>query len=131
MKVNPAVLQWALDWNGLSEDDLRSAFPKLEEWLKGDTQPTIKQLERFARRTHTLLPYFFADSLPDVRLQIADFRTPDGETPTNPSPELFETIDEMLFRQGWMGDTFADLGYDPVPLIGRFDKRGVTPRGGC
>ena len=129
MEVNPSVIKWAMDWNDLTVDDLKPAFPKINEWLDGTKQPTFKQLEKLATKTHTIVPHFFAESIPDVRLQIADFRTPSGSAPKDPSPELFETIDEMLYRQGWMSDSFKDLGYSTVELVGHLDSnKDVDPR---
>lgn len=122
MEVNPSIIKWAMDWNNLTTDDLKPAFPKIDEWLDGTRQPTFKQLEKLAVKTHTIVPHFFAESIPDVRLQIADFRTPSGSAPKNPSPELFETIDVMLYRQGWMSDSFKDLGYGTVELVGHFNS---------
>lgn len=77
MEVNRDVIKWALDWNRLSVEELASKaeFKGLPKWLSGEKEPTFKQLEKFAARTHTLVPYFYMDSLPQVALQIPDFRT--------------------------------------------------------
>jgi Zn-dependent peptidase ImmA (M78 family) len=126
-KVNPHILQWAIDWNGLKADDLAKTFPKIEQWLDGSHEPTFKQLEKFAMRTHTIVPYFFMQTVPDVRLQIADFRKTKPEDTTVPSPELFDTIDELLFKQAWLRDYFIDGGAEGLEWVGRFAQQSPRP----
>lgn len=117
--ANRDIIKWALEWNNLTPDDLQSSFPKINAWLSGDKEPSFKELEKFARKTHTIVPFFFTNSVPDVRLQIADFRTTaDKSKPNVPSPELFDTIDEMLARQAWLSDFFQAEGRDPLPFVG-------------
>lgn len=127
--VNPDIIKWAMEWNSLTPSTLRSSFPKIEKWLSGEKEPTFKELERFAKRTHTIVPFFFANSIPDVRLQIADFRTTtDNNNPVVPSPELFDTIDEMLARQAWLSDYFQMEGYDPLPFVGILNSNRSSTR---
>ena len=54
---------------------LERAFPKLALWERGEQQPTLRQLEQFARRTHAPVGYFFLAAPPDETLPIPDFRT--------------------------------------------------------
>ena len=49
--VEPALLRWARARAGRSVESLLGRFPKLEAWERGELQPTLKQLERFARAT--------------------------------------------------------------------------------
>jgi Zn-dependent peptidase ImmA (M78 family) len=127
MKVNTEILRWALEWNGLSAESLLKISPRGLEWLEGTRQPTIRQLEQLARKTHTPVACFFRDSIPDVSMQIPDFRTIDDRSVAeNPSPELFETIDELLIRQGWLRDYFIAEEYEPLDWVGVFS--GIDPR---
>jgi Zn-dependent peptidase ImmA (M78 family) len=126
-KVNPQIIQWAMEWNGLKVEDLQKAFPKLAQWLDGTHEPTFKQLEKFAIKTHTIVPYFYMQTIPDVRLQIADFRRINPEEVNIPSPELFDTIDELLNRQAWLRDYFVDEGSDKLDWVGRFAGKPVLP----
>jgi Zn-dependent peptidase ImmA (M78 family) len=126
-KVNPHIIQWAIDWNGLTTDDLVKAFPKINQWLAGSREPTFKQLEKLATKTHTLVPYFFMQAVPDVRLQIADFRKTNSGEIDVPSPELFDTIDELLFKQAWLRDYFMDEGTDRLEWVGVFAGRDTRP----
>src|SRR5688572_11397611 len=100
--VKPELIRWAIDRSQLPVADLEEAFPRLDEWRRGERMPTARQLELFANRTMTPLGYFFLDSPPDESLPIPDFRTM-GDVPIGrPSPNLIETIQTMQRHQAWM-----------------------------
>ena len=49
----PDLLRWARDRAGMDVDELRQKFPKIDEWEAEHIQPTLKQLEAYARATRT------------------------------------------------------------------------------
>ncbi|MCI0685043.1 MAG: ImmA/IrrE family metallo-endopeptidase [Gemmataceae bacterium] len=115
--VKPELLRWAIDRSRLPWEELLSSFPKLEQWLAGDRQPTHRQLEQFAHKTMTPLGYLFLDAPPDETLPIPDFRTV-GDTPIDrPSPNLLETIQVMKRRQEWMRDYLIEEGQEPLDFV--------------
>ena len=59
VEVKPALLRWARDRAGMQLDDLARRFPRLARWESGEARPTRKQLERFAKATHTRLRISF------------------------------------------------------------------------
>jgi len=116
--VKPELLRWAVDRSRLTLADLAAAFPKLDQWLGGDRQPTYRQLEQFAHKTMTPLGYLFLDKPPDEKLGIPDFRTV-GDVPIDrPSPNLLETIHVMKRRQAWMRDYLIEEGQEPLDFVG-------------
>ncbi len=119
-RLNPRVLEWAVRRSGLDDEQVIKAFPKYPGWLDGSWKPTVKQLRDFAAKTHVSVSELFADEVPDYALQIADFRTVDHAPAHEPSPELFDTVDAMLGRQGWMRDYFLHEGYAPVDFVGSY-----------
>jgi len=50
--ITPDLVQWARERAGLPVDALASRFPKLPAWERGEAQPTMRQLEAFAKATH-------------------------------------------------------------------------------
>ena len=95
------MLAWARARSGLPFDALAQRFPKLPEWESGDTSPTLRQLEDFARATHMpvgflLLPAPIVEALP-----IPDFRTMGGTAVGTPSPDLLDTVLQCEQRQEW------------------------------
>lgn len=70
--VEPELLRWA------REEDLANRFRKLPEWESGETRPTLKQEEAFARAVHVPVGYLFLQEPPDEPIPIPDFRTAGG-----------------------------------------------------
>lgn len=99
--------------------DLLSKFPKLQDWFEGSLAPTLKQLEAFARTTHTPIGFFFLSNPPKISLPIPDFRTMGGDTRPVPSPNLLDTIYLCQQRQDWYRDYARLYGEDPIVWIGQ------------
>ena len=99
--VKPEMLRWARERAGLDQNDLSHKFQKLDEWETGTVQPTLKQLEAFARAVHVPTGYLFLSSPPHEPVPIPDFRTIAGRNLTRPSPNLLDTIYACQERQSW------------------------------
>ena len=100
--IKPALLRWARERAGvMTADELTGRFPKFTEWEAGDTKPTLKQLEDFARAVHVPVGYLFLPSPPDEPLPIPDFRTHDGRGVRRASPNLIDMLYACQERQGW------------------------------
>ena len=90
--VKPELLRWARERAGREVASLSKPFPKLEAWESGEVQPTLKQLEHFARATHTPIGYLFMQEPPVEHVPIPDFRTMAAEYFDRPSPDMLDTI---------------------------------------
>ncbi|MDH4101685.1 MAG: DNA-binding protein, partial [Nitrospirota bacterium] len=115
--VSEDVLRWVVSRSGLTPDDLHYKFPHIDQWVKGEAQPTLRQLETLAKATLTPLGFFFLKTPPEERLPIPHFRTHDEEAPSKPSPNLIETIRMMQRRQAWMREFLIEQGQDPLPTV--------------
>lgn len=115
--VEPEVLLWAVNRAGglqLFEDKV----PKLAEWLRRESMPTLKQLEKLSKVTATPLGYFFLNEPPHEELTIPHYRTVGNQETSRPSPELIDTIHTMEQRQGWMRDYLTEVGNEPLLYVG-------------
>lgn len=118
VNIQPDLLVWARERSGLGSDDLLHRFPKLPEWERGERAPTLKQLESYARATHTPVGFLFLPEPPEERLPIPDFRTVGSVGIRRPSPDLLDTIALAEERQEWY-QGFAQLNReDRVALVG-------------
>ncbi len=116
--VKPELLRWACVRAGRDVEALAERFDKLPAWIRGEAQPTLKQLEGFAKATHMPIGYFFLSAPVEERVPIPDFRTVANARTRRPSPDLLETIYICQQRQDWYRE-FARLAGDrPLPFVG-------------
>ena len=116
--VNPALLRWARERAGIVQEDLAIKFKKLPEWERGETQPTLKQLEAFARAVHVPFGYLFLSEPPEESVPIPDFRTFAKHAVTRPSPNLLDTIYVCQERQNWYRDFARVAGNPDLGFVG-------------
>lgn len=116
--VEPALLRWARERAELDVAQLSKRFPRLREWESGDVQPTLKQLEAFARVTHAPIGYLFLSEPPVETVPIPDFRTVENARIAHPSPDLLETIYICEQRQEWYRDYARVAGEEALPFVG-------------
>lgn len=116
--MKPEVLVWACERAGHGVDGFATRFPKLNAWIARDERPTLKQLENFAKATHTPFGYLFLPEPPREHLPIPDFRTTSGPRGPSPSSNLLETVYAMQRRQAWLRETLIDGGMAPLTFVG-------------
>jgi Zn-dependent peptidase ImmA (M78 family) len=111
------MLRWACERASLAPEDLATRVPQLPAWERGEKQPTLKQLEAFARATRTPFGFLFLPEPPEERLPIPDLRTL-KQRPRRPSPELLDTIYAMQRRQDWLREERIECEADPLEFVG-------------
>lgn len=116
--VNPNLLSWARERAGYSISALAVRFPKVAAWETGEVQPTIKQLEAFAKATRTPVGFLFLAEPPAEQFPIPDFRTVANVSPVRPSPDLLDTIYLCQQRQDWYRDFARSVRDGPLELVG-------------
>lgn len=114
--VAPSVLSWALDVTGADEEGLRRRF-KLDKWLAAEAQPTLKQLQDFAKAAGVPFGYLLLPQPPAWSLPVPDFREGFEGVPT-PSANLIAVISQSQRRQEWYRDYALGLGAEPLAFVG-------------
>ncbi|MCO3662489.1 ImmA/IrrE family metallo-endopeptidase [Pseudomonas aeruginosa] len=112
------VLRWAARRARLDDEDLAVRFRKWPLWLSGEAQPTLKQLEDFAKLTHTAIGYFFLPEPPTLALPVPDFRTMRDEALAEPSSALLDTLYLCQQRQDWYRDYARLHGLSTLAFVG-------------
>ncbi|MYE84729.1 MAG: ImmA/IrrE family metallo-endopeptidase [Gammaproteobacteria bacterium] len=118
VSVSPEVIRWARERAGLGLADLQDKFPKLADWEAKAVQPTMKQLEKFAKQTRVPFGFLFLPEPPEMPLPFADFRTLENNRRRSISPELMDTIHLMQRRQAWLREEQIEVGAEPLGFIG-------------
>ena len=118
VEVRPDLIRWAKTRSRVDESALARRFPKVDAWERGEASPTLKQLEDFAKATHTPVGYMFLDAPPAETVPIPDYRTMADGGVTQPSADLLDTIFRCQQRQEWYR-SFAQVNQEPpVAFIG-------------
>ena len=122
VEVRPRVLEWARARSGIDDEVWEHRFPRYVAWLTGGAAPTLKQLEDFARKTHTPVGFFFLQAPPVETVPIPDFRTI-GDRPVTAaggvvSADLLDVIYACERRQEWYRDNQLLEGEPPLTFVG-------------
>ncbi|WHS50331.1 ImmA/IrrE family metallo-endopeptidase [Rothia sp. SD9660Na] len=114
--VKPALISWALEQASVEPGDLRLG-DKVVGWLEGSLQPTLKQLQDFAKSTHVPFGYLMMSEPPVLEKPLPDFRRRDGRS-SRYSQELTDEIYAQQRKQVWFRDYALDQGLDVVDWVG-------------
>ena len=113
-------IKWAIQRAGVEMDELLLAFPKLNEWINKDSDPTVKQLENLTKKLHVPFGYMFSDNLPEENLTFPFFRVGKKET-EKVSLNVYHTIQILQDRQSWLVDYMKESEYEELPFVGKFN----------
>ena len=115
--VSPEMLRWACERAGFDVAHLAKRMPQLPAWVRRERQPTLKQLEKLAKLTHTPFGYLFLPEPPAERLPVPDYRTVAGTTRGTPSPDLLDTLYAMQRRQEWLREALVENDAAPLTFV--------------
>ncbi len=113
------MLQWARARSGIDDDTWATRFPRFDTWVAGESNPTLRQLQEFARRTYTPVGFFFLDEPPTENIPVPDFRTIGDRPVAGPiTANLLDTLYICLARQEWYRDSQLLNGERPLEFVG-------------
>lgn len=119
--INSNLIEWAITRAGFKLEEFFVKNPKVEEWIKGNKYPTIKQLEDFTHKVHVPFGYLFLNEPPQEELNIPFFRTGKGDV-NKVSLNVYHTIQMLQERQSWLTDYLTESGYDDLSFVESFDE---------
>jgi hypothetical protein len=112
--VEQSLLAWAVERSGRDHGEIVRRVPQLEAWERGERQPTMRQLEEFARQTRTPVGYLLLPDPPEEQVPIPDFRTVGDRGVVRPSADLLDTL--AALRSGGVPADRAEGADAAVPL---------------
>lgn len=112
------MIRWSRERARLERSALLGRFPKLMEWETGDVNPTLRQLEVFAKAGHVPVGFLFLPEPPHETLPIPAFRTFADRQVPRPSPNLLDAIYLCQQRQDWYIEHIRVQGGGVLPFVG-------------
>lgn len=119
--INSNLIEWAITRAGFKLEEFFVKNPRVEEWVKGNKYPTIKQLEDFTHKVHVPFGYLFLNEPPQEELNIPFFRTGKGDV-KKVSLNIYHTVQILQERQSWLNDYLTESGYDDLSFVGSFQE---------
>lgn len=115
--VPPEMLRWACERAGYDMRHLEKRVPQLPAWMRRERHPTLKQLEKLAKVTHTPFGYLFLSEPPEEELPVTDYRTVTNVDRARPSPNLLDTLYAMQRRQAWLRESLVEGEAEPLTFV--------------
>lgn len=122
IEIKKEIYHWALEESQKEYEEIINRFPKIDDWIKGDNNPTFKQLQDFADFLKIPLGYLFLKEPPEINIMEAEFRSINNQLP-NMSKNLQDTITAMDMKRNWMSDYRKNLGWDKLLIIEKFNQQ--------
>ena len=128
--VNENIITWALARAGYDVTDFSRKYPnlKVDRWLHGERQRTVKQLEDFSKKVHVPFGYLFLDEPPNETIGFPFFRTGHLAPSYQVSPNVYDTILDLSRRQDWLREYLQQLEVEQLDYVGRFDVHTPVDR---
>jgi len=127
--VNPRLLDWARREGGFSVEAVARrvgvSTSRVEEWERGDRQPTVRQTLKLAGLYRRPFGVFFLAEPPVTEPIAAEYRRLPGVKPGSESPEFRLAIRLMMQRRELALELGSD-GFADFPLAVRFSDGAET-----
>lgn len=124
MKINPAIINWAIDRLEMLPEQLAQKVhvkpEKIKQWMSGKDYPTFNQLRMLAKSLYIPVGYFFLKQPPQIKPAIADFRTLPNTQKGKFSIDLQSVLEDALRKRDWYRQWRMQQGAEPLPFVGKF-----------
>lgn len=111
--------RWAIQRAGLTVDGYMESHPNiaLSEWMDDTKQPTIKQLEAFAKSVNVPFGYLFLETVPVENVPFPMFRGEAGRF-DHFDLNVYDTVNIVRQRQEWLEEYLQENGIEACSLVG-------------
>jgi Zn-dependent peptidase ImmA (M78 family) len=122
VNINANMITWAINRAGYELQEFTDRVPNVTKWLKGEKNPTVKQLEDFSKKVYLPFGYLFLEEPPAEKLPIPFFRTNNNQA-SQVSVNVYDTILFMQQRQDWLRDYLKENEFEVLPFVGKFQNQ--------
>lgn len=108
--------RWAIQRDGIGVEDYIKKNPVVALWMDGSRQPTVKQLEKFARSVNVPFGFLFLEVAPEERVPFPMFRGEAGRY-DHFDLNVYDTVMAIQQRQDWLEDYLVVNGIDTCRFV--------------
>lgn len=119
IKIDAERYVWAIQRAGLTVDDYIERHPKIALgcWMDGTKEPTIRQLEDFAKSVNVPFGFLFLDTVPEEAVPFPVFRGEAGRY-DHFDLNVYDTVNIVQQRQDWLEEYLINNDFDTCSLVG-------------
>lgn len=128
IKVSPKVWKYILESYPEEIEKIKKSpdFKNFSKWVRGEEDPTIKQVKKLAKKLYIPLRYFYLPDIPKEKLPVPFYRKGrkwEGKI----SVELRETIKDLQEKQIFLSEYLRYINKKPLKFVGilNIDKNPV------
>ena len=127
VKISPQTILWATERSGLNIDSLSDIYPRALSWIREESEPTVKQLEIFAKKIHVPCGFLFLNKPLQERLPITFYRS-NGQVIKSPPLEIKDLVNQIKTKQEWLKDFLIENNYEKLNFVGSLKNYSkITP----
>lgn len=116
VKICEERYRWAIQRAGLAVDEYVRQHPKVALWMKGEKNPTVKQLEDFASSVNVPFGFLFLDDIPEEKVPFPMFRGEAGRY-DHFDLNVYDTVNAIVERQDWLEDYLTENEIDTCKFV--------------
>lgn len=119
VNINGDRYRWAIQRAGFTVDDYVDSHPRfaISSWMEGTKQPTIKQLEDFAKSVNVPFGFLFLEDVPVENVPFPVFRGEAGRY-DHFDLNVYETVIAVQQRQDWLEEYLRENEIETCPFVG-------------
>ncbi|MCU0436035.1 MAG: ImmA/IrrE family metallo-endopeptidase [Bacteroidia bacterium] len=117
VNFNAKIIPWAIIRAGHNLHEFTSIHPEYKAWMEGTKNPTVKQLEAFAKKVHIPYGYLFLDQPPREKIPFPFFRNNKADT-SFINVNVYDTIHILQRRQEWLSNYLRENGFQRLGFAG-------------
>ncbi len=122
--VTPNIIRWGRLRVNVSRSLIAKRLnvdeDKVAQWEKGEAHPTMRQAKQLANVLDIPFGYLFFSTPPEEHIAIPDFRTVEGKQKETASLDLFDVLNDVLWKQEWYREFLTEEGTERLSFVGKF-----------
>lgn len=124
VETKPEVIKYYIDKSELNVESLsqNNQLKLLKEWIDGDKNPTLKQLNQLSKKLEIPLGYLIVNEPIDDTPDLLNYRTIDSKGLEQTSRNLIETIKISKNQQEFVAEYRKNNGYSSLDYVNIFTE---------